>query len=442
MNKSLIQRTIILLLPIYLASCAHSSKYVSIPPDEPSVKPIELNTQNIANPLSTLESEPKQKPKSDSQPETSELLLGITLDDIEKSRAFARKYDRYWDNIDRSSTLVRARVLKIIQEMEMPLALQFVPVVESAYNPYALSSAGAMGLWQIMPRTAHHLKLRNENGLNARRDIELSTRAALQYFSDLHQRFGNWPLALAAYHLGPNAVARRLTKETEGSWEPKDGIDQMPVPTVTKQYIQQILGLISLYESGEMSFTQASVTAHIDISGSIDLSKFSEQLGISESDFYRMNPQLDYQQYFSQRLTIHIPSDLSESAHDLAILSKPQIVHIKIKPGDSWYRLAKRYHTNVHHLKSLNESVGNTLYAGKNIRVPVSNVSHAVAQLNPLLSQRKRIYYKVRKGDTLWDIAQKFGTTPNAISRFNQLHADSIIRPGEHLWIYARIRPS
>jgi len=105
--------------------------------------------------------------------------------------------------------------------------------------------------------------------------------------------------------------------------------------------------------------------------------------------------------------------------------------------------IALRHHTTTKHLRSLNPQLGKTLSIGKVITVPAAdNMRSSTSKANPLLSKGRRIYYKVKNGDSLWTIAKKFGTSTQAIARINQMPEGKLLRPGDKLWIIARLQPS
>jgi len=185
----------------------------------------------------------------------SELFTGIPISEIAAAQAEVKRHVLpHWPNIAERSRYVRGRVVSALEEINAPLGLQAVPVIESGYNPYALSYAGAMGLWQLMPRTAKGLGVSNDGGLNGRRNVTISTRAAASYLLKMKKRFGNWPLAFAAYHLGPTAVSRRIKRS---SWSPEDGLNKMPVPSVTRAYVRHVIGFAALLKMETLSFPEA-----------------------------------------------------------------------------------------------------------------------------------------------------------------------------------------
>lgn len=367
------------------------------------------------------------------------LLAGIRPDDLAMAQAQAkRNYLKYWPYISGKSRYVRYRMLAELDDLHAPRSLEAVPIVESGYNPYALSHAGAMGLWQLMPRTARFLGIRKASDIDGRRHVESSSQAAIRYLQMLHKRFGNWPLALAAYNFGPNALARRLRKVP---WQPEDGINNMPVPAVTLAYVRDIIGLAALLHMRTLSFPDPLPTRSITVESPVDLKELASASDLGIEDFFLFNPGLNQAQYLKRPVTIHVPEDKVDSVLTAKESCGPSFVSIKVREGDSLWSIAHRHHIRVSYLRRLNPGISSTLSIGQRLKVPANMLARASALPNPLLSHGRRIRYKVRSGDSLWKIAERFGTTPQAIARSNEISVDTLLRPGDRLWILARIQP-
>lgn len=379
-------------------------------------------------------------------PAPSIFLQDLSPADIEQAKAEAKRtLSPIWQRIDERAHRVRFRVIQVLDELHAPRELLYVPVAESGYNPYALSPAGAFGLWQLMPKTANALGAHNKNGLDGRRHIESSTKAAVTYLLSLYERFNSWPLAICAYNLGPWGVQRRLNKQP---WTPDMGLDALPFPSETKHYVKQILGMIALEQDGELQFSEALTTQDVHIPAPIDLNQMEKVSGLAKHEIFRLNPAFDYQHYIHHDIVVHLPKEnairLKQALLENPNIFKPKYITIKIKSGDSLWKLAKRYHTSIKHLKQLNPRFKKgVLSIGKPMTVPASgNILASSSKANPLLAKGRRIRYKVRSGDSLWTIAKKFGTSTRAITRINQMSANQLLRPGDRLWIVARYRPS
>jgi membrane-bound lytic murein transglycosylase D len=373
-------------------------------------------------------------------PGSSELFRGIPISDLAASQAEVKRHVLpHWPNIAERSRYVRGRLLPVLEAMDAPAGLQAIPVIESGYTPYALSHAGAMGLWQLMPRTAKGLGVSNSGGLNGRRNVETSTQAAVDYLISMRKRFDSWPLAFAAYHLGPTAVAKRLRRSP---WVPEDGLNNMPVPSITRAYVRHVICFAALLEMKTVEFPEPFPTISLQLFPPVDLKMLASVSSLDRKILFLFNPGLDHSQYLKNEVTLHIPME-----HETIVLQKleeigPKYVYATIQSGDSLWTLARRHHTSVSRLRSLNPGLGDLLSIGKQIKVPANQLARANPLPNPLLSQGRRIRYKVRSGDSLWVIAQRFGTTTRDIARSNQISQTALIRPGDTLWIIARIRPS
>ncbi len=431
--------TLILLLAVALGGCV--SKKAT---DSSSESALKTSVHELS--VHTITPQVQEEPITVAVIKTPSVFLqDLSAADIAQvKREAKRTLSPIWQRIDERAHRVRFRIVQILDEMNAPHELLYIPVAESGYNPYALSPAGAFGLWQLMPRTAKELGAKSKNGLNGRRHIESSTKAATKYLLALYQRFDSWPLAICAYNLGPWGVQRRLNKKP---WSPDMGLDALPFPGETRHYVKQILGMIALEEDGELQFSEALTTQNIHIPAPIDLNQMEKVSGLAKYEIFRLNPAFDYQHYIHHDVIVHLPKEnairLQQALRDNPNIFKPKYITIKIKSGDSLWKLAKQYHTSIKHLKQLNPKLKGVLSIGKHMTVPASgNVLASSSKANPLLAKGRRIRYKVRSGDSLWTIAKKFGTSTRAIARINQMSANKLLRPGDRLWIVARYRPS
>jgi len=368
------------------------------------------------------------------------LLEGISEEDISRAKKMARLiYQRRWKIIEQRSRFVRSRLLKTLDSMHAPTSLQVIPVVESAYNPYALSHTGAVGLWQLMPATAHSLGVHSGRHIDGRRDIAQSTTGAVRYLQTLHQRFDSWPLAIAAYNIGPNALARRLKKQP---WTQADSLDCMPIPAATRRYVQHIIGLIALLQDHSFSFPKPYKTRALALNAPVDIDLLAQISGMAENDIFRFNPCLNRAQYLHQTITIHVPESRYNMIRSKLALAGPKFINIRVHKGDSLWRIARNNHTSIATLKYINKTIGKYLHVGQRLKIPANHTTRASISANPLIPTNRRIRYLVRSGDSLWRIANRFGTTPKAIARSNRISIKRMIRAGDTLWVYARERPS
>jgi len=368
------------------------------------------------------------------------LLQGIPARDLARIQTEAKRvYAKIWPVFAERSRYVRDRMQPVFEKLHAPSSLDVLPVVESGYNPYAFSSAGAMGLWQLMPGTARVLKMHAPHGINARRDVEQGTEGAVRYLLKMKARFGNWPLAFAAYHRGPGNIARAIRRHP---WQPSDGLDHLPVPLITRTYVRSILGLSALLQRGVFHFPEPWPIHTLELQAPVDINLLTRAAGISRGELFRFNPGLDHSQYFNSPVTLYAPETMHDRMLTSASEAVPTHIHIRIRSGDNLWTLAKKYRTTLRHLKHINPRIDKLLRPGRSLLVPAKRFNAAYPLPNPLLARGRRIHYRVRSGDNLWNIAKRFGTTPKAIARANSLRQTAMLRPGDRLWILARIRPS
>jgi peptidoglycan lytic transglycosylase D len=372
--------------------------------------------------------------------QASPLLAGLPAEEIARIQAEAKRvFVPLWPRISDRSRFVRARLMEVLDRLDAPPGLQLVPVVESGYNPYALSQAGAVGLWQLMPGTARVLGIRRTKGFDGRRHVEISTDAAARYLLNLHEQFGNWPLAFAAYHDGPGAVARHIARHP---WNVQDDIDSMPVPEVTRTYVRHILGLAALAKMGVLKFPTPYVTRPLNVQAPVDLTKLAQTAGVDIDELFRLNPGLDRSQYLHGEVTLQLTEEQLAHLGDDWEPEGPKSIRVAVRPGDSLWSLARAHHTSVESIRRQNPKLPRVLHIGDLVWVPANRLARARPLPNPLLARGRRIHYKVRSGDSLWTIASRFGTSPHTIARINQISMDTVIRPGDLLWILAHLRPS
>jgi membrane-bound lytic murein transglycosylase D len=203
-----------------------------------------------------------------------------------------------------------------------------------------------------------------------------------------------------------------------------------------------VIGFAALLDLKTIEFPEPFPSTAIRLMPPVDLKELAAASGLDRETLFLFNPGLDHAQYLKNEVVLYIPAE-----QEAAVLAKleevgPKYVNVTIQSGDTLSSIALRHHTSVSHLRTLNPGSVQILSIGKQLKVPANQLARANPSPNPMLSQGRRIRYKVRSGDSLWTIAKRFGTTPRDIARSNQISQNKLIRPGETLWILARIRPS
>ncbi len=459
-----------LLLPAYallLGACA--TQQPAARPELQSAAPAE-NVQSTLNPGVTLlaSAKPLTGILSDTplalEPtdlwETMRRDFGLSARHDERVRAQRNWYARhpeYMSRISQRASRYAAYILQHVGERDMPAEIALLPVVESAYDPFAYSHGRAAGLWQFIPATGKSFGLKQDWWYDGRRDLVESTRAALDYLEYLHKRFdGDWLLALAAYNSGEGTVNKAMRRNRKKG-KPVTFWD-LDLPKETRAYVPKLIALKQLVNSPEKygvsldPVTMQPPFEIIDTGGQIDLAIAADLAGIELDALYRFNP--GYNQWATPPKGPHrllIPREQAEQFRE-AIAELPpekriQWVRHKVASGQTLSHIAKRYHTTVDALKSANQIRGHSIRAGKHLLVPVSSTGQENYHLSA--SQRlnrkqntsrkgQRSQHVVTTGDTFWDLSREYKVSVRNLASWNGMAPGDPLRVGQKLVLWTK----
>lgn len=336
-------------------------------------------------------------------------------------------------------------IVEQLEERDMPLELALLPIIESAYNPFAYSPAQAVGLWQFIPSTGRHFNLQQTNWYDGRRDITASTSAALRYLSYLHGLFNDdWLLALAAYNAGEGTVSRAIERNQKLGL-PTDYWN-LPLPNETRDYVPKLLALSQMIQSPEAYGLALDPIANepyfevVALKQRMDLARAAKMADLDEDEMYQLNPA------FTRRVTLDgpqhllVPSAKAEMfAANLALMKPQDLIdwqQYRVRPGDTLGTIANRNNVSISIIRDINRLRGDHLQIGQVLSIPHSAGSgqsrellHAVAR-----SQSAPRSYRVRSGDSLWDIAKSQNVSVRDLQRWNNLSGSSL-KVGQALFL-------
>jgi len=333
------------------------------------------------------------------------------------------------------SLLRSAKYKKLIDgalgEAKLPKGLAYLPVIESAYTPTLTSRAGAHGIWQFMPETAREYGLRVDWWVDERADPERSTRAAVAYLRDLYHQFNDWPLTLAAYNAGPGRVHRALEQNNATTfWEL---CDAGALPKETRGYVPTFYATLMIasdpatygFRLGESKDLDCK---RVEVEGPLSLHHVAEDAEVDEAVLRELNPALRHGVVPPGRAEIRVPAKAAELVAARAATMKNDDANVAVcsftlREGDSLERIASTLGTPVDTILAMNG--GRAAREGDAIYLPVR-----ARELGAALSQQT---YAVRKGDTWYSIAKKFGLTVEELLDLNELPASHTLHPGDHL---------
>jgi len=386
---------------------------------------------------------------------------GFQLDDVDEAAVAAQLnwFANHPDFLERTFGRAELWLYYIVGQLEqrdMPRELALLPVIESAFEPYAYSRARASGLWQFISDTGRRFGLKQDWWYDGRRDPIEATRAALDYLQALHDEFnGDWLLAIAAYNCGELAVSRAIERNQRAG-KPTD-FWHLKLPAETRAYVPELLAMRRLVANPARYGLEFSRIVNepyfvpISTGGQIDLQVVANIAGISTEDLYTLNPA--FHRWATDPTGPHrllVPADSAEGLEQtLAQLTPEQrmrIEHYSVQRGDTVASIARRFATKPEVIRELNElGLSDPLVIETALRVPSSNIvlpekAARAAMLfdSPVRLRRHRGVRPdirvVRRGDTLYGIAQRLGTDVQTLAAANGL------RPGDRLHAGQKLR--
>jgi len=389
-----------------------------------------------------------------------ELRDGFDLSGYEHPRVDVQlnwyaKNQRYLDRVSDRALPYMYFILREVKERGMPTEIALLPVVESAFQPFAFSPGRAAGIWQFIPETGKRYGLTLNWWYDGRRDIYAATHAALDYLQDLNKRFkGDWLLALAAYNSGEGTVGRAM-KRAAREGKPMN-FWALDLPAETRDYVPKLLAISALVAEPDyynMKLNPIPYSAYfrkVDTAGQIDLAKAAELADISIEELYRLNPAfnrwatppegphyllvpIENANLFRQNLASYQPDDRVQWKR-----------HI-VKASDSLNNIARQHGTTTDILKRINKLDSNKVATGKSLVIPVApkGMTRYIASLdkkhldsNLTSNPKQKITHTVSSGDSLWGISQEYNVSMNKLAEWNNMDQDDVLIAGKKLVVW------
>ncbi len=393
------------------------------------------------------------------------IRTGFQMDLINDNRRIQSQrnwYARHQNYLDRVTDRAERYLFHVVEELEkrdMPLELALLPIVESAFDPFAYSHGRASGMWQFIPGTGKRFGLAQNWWYDGRRDVVASTRAAMDYLSYLNKRFdGDWLLALAAYNSGEGNV-RKAVKKNRRRNKATD-FWSLDLPKETRAYVPKLIALAQLVNTpGKFNVSFQPVAnkayfAQINTDSQIDLAQAAELAEITLDELYLLNPG------FNQWATapdgphwLNVPVDnanlFEENLLQLPANKRVRWERYTIRSGDSLIKIANRFQTTASALRNINNLNNNKIRAGHVLFIPVASKAtehYALSASQRLISKQQapaksgktKIVHTTRSGDSFWKISRQYGVGMRELARWNSMGTTERLRIGQKLVIWTK----
>jgi membrane-bound lytic murein transglycosylase D len=374
---------------------------------------------------------------------------------VSEQRNWYFKHPEYLLRVTERAQRYAWHINKEVAKRGMPSEIVLLPIVESAYDPFAYSHGRAAGLWQFIPATGKRYGLKQDWWYDGRRDVVDSTTAALDYLEYLQRRFnGDWLLALAAYNSGEGTVLKAQRRNRKNGRP--TGFWQLDLPRETRDYVPKLIALKQLVASPERYDIELEPIANrayfeiIDTDAQIDLAVAADLADIPLEALYRLNP--GFNRWATAPEGPHrllIPAEQADSFRqaiaELPAEQRLKWVRHKVSSGETLSHIAKRYNTTISALKAANDLAGSTIGAGKFLMVPVSSREQASYPLSAgqRLSNKQnktrrgqKIEHIVDSGDTFWDLARHYKVGVRSLAAWNNMAPGDTLRVGQKLVVW------
>lgn len=362
----------------------------------------------------------------------------------------------YIHKVSRQSEPYIYHILAQIKKRKLPGELALLPMIESAYDPFAYSGAGAAGLWQLMPKTGKELGLKQDWWFDGRRSIGPSTDAALNYLVYLNKFFNNnWILAIAAYDSGEGTVARAIKDSTPAGravnfWG-------LPIPDETRLYVPRLLALAEIiHNPARYHITLPAIPylpyfEEVNIGSQIDLNHAAKLAGISYKELIKLNP--GYNRWTTapyKPFKLLIPAEKVE-LFNLNLSNVPEekrvsFTKLRMPHADTLSNIAVRYHTTVNLIKQVNQLTSNYVRPNQALLIPSTNNTPAPQKTlasKPLVNalpiiKNQRVIHIVQEHESYQQLQKKYNVSKKDIQTWNNLTSNQTLQKNQQLIIWKK----
>ncbi len=332
----------------------------------------------------------------------------------------------------------RSQIVSGLKKAGLPVELSWLPLIESGFKVNALSKARALGLWQFISSTGYKFGLKRNKYIDERLDPVKSTKAAIEYLSELHHIFGDWATVLASYNCGEGQVLRVIRTQNinylDNFW---DLYERLPLETA--RYVPRFMATLHIIKNLEkygldsISVDKPLEYKIINVSKQVHLRDVAKNIGVTEKTLRNLNPELRYRILPKDNYPLRVPSGkgqvLLAKLDEIPVSHPPQRAYVyhRIKSGESLSTIARRYRCSMRSIMRANNLRRSSfIIAGKKLKIPRRGTIVYRSKKYNKIKYANTSSHVVKSGDSLWIIAKQYGTTTKKIRELNNLSTTNL----------------
>jgi len=348
-------------------------------------------------------------------------------------------------------------ILSETEKRNLPSEFALLPIVESAFDPFAYSHARAAGLWQFIPETARHFGLTQSWWHDDRRDIIAATNAALEYLDRLSRQFdGDYTLALASYNSGSRTVSRAIERNRKAG-KPTD-FWSLELPRETRDYVPRLIALARIFDNPEAygitlpPLKNEPYFEVVETGSQLDLAQAADLAEVDIDEIYLLNP--SYNRWATHPDGPHrllVPAEKADTFRAalarFPVEKRVSWKHYKVRSGDSLITIARRFQTTPAVIRQVNNLNSDLIRIGQQLLIPSAtrdadvyalSASKRLERKQQRARDGRKIRYTVKKGDTFWDIARDHRVSVRELAAWNGMAPGDPLLPGKELVIWSK----
>ena len=384
-------------------------------------------------------------------------LPEVTHKRVQQELDWFKRHPEYMNRVVERARPYLYYIIETVEAAGLPSEIALLPIVESAFQPFAYSHGRAAGIWQFIPSTGKRYGLKQNWWYDGRRDVYESTKAAVKLLKNLNTNFnGDWMHALAAYNTGGGRVNRSIKRNKKRG--KSSDFFALNLPKETRAYVPKLLALKMIINHPEEygirldPIPNEPYFEQVKLDSQIDLALAAEMADLPLDDLYRLNsgynrwatsPKGPYDLLLPISHAEKFKTKLAEIPADKRI----QWVRHNVRKGETLGTIAQKFHTSVQTIKRVNKLRGKMIRVGRGLTIPVASRSlreyHLSAtqrknKLQNIPREGRKISHVVQQGDTFWDLAQYHRVGVKQLAKWNSMAPRDRLQAGQRLIIWSR----